>query len=549
MALCATAQELRTERISGQEPTDIRHCETSQGIESSGSADSLIEVRNIEIRTYVDTLRTITMRTDTIRQTEEINPNDRRGNYVELHAGAGIGSVTGLGSKNHNFLSRDLYWGNASATNKAGVSGVAQLQYVCFFHPSVGIGIGAWLANYTSYGTLAGDFVFPMSPKIVDSSGEPYIHHATINSWTERQTLHTIGVPISLQFQAWGKKRGAAGFFFDLGAAPVYTLVDCQYLSNYHILNGEIEHWGAYPNWSSGDNMLELHEVREFHKIAYNGQKGSLSVKRFTATAFFDLGLLIRLSRRTDMLIGIYGHYTFLDIQNAPPAEIGWKTEDFKNLEMSEYKGMLASKWQEDKTVTANETSMTSKTLVNNTGMLNLHPVEAGVKLGLHWHSAFKPKKKLTYEQHLDTALQLVERHDSIINARVITLTRAQQVQQHVDKLNRIYFTFDSYTLSDEAKQFLAAIADQLRTIPNKIIIGGHASKEGTRRHNEQLALNRALAVRRYLISLGIDAKRMMAKEYGSSVQNAINTNNDMSLDRRVEIIVIDNANQELVTY
>ena len=511
--LCATAQESRTERLPGSEPTDVRSSETRRTLSSNPTADSVLNIRTT-IRTYVDTLRIISMHTDTLRQAAELDPNDRRGHYVELHAGAGLGSVEGLGESKYGFIRRDLQHATASGYEKAGLSGVVQLQYAYFFHPSVGIGIGAWLANYTSHGTLSGEFVYPRTATMLDSDNEPYEHHAAIGAWDERQTVHTVGVPVSLQFQAWGKKRGAAGFFFDLGAAPVYTVK-----SNYHVLSGNIEHYGRYEQWAmTGKPAPELHDVKEFHSITYNGQQAALDVKRFSATAFVDLGLLIRMSQHTDLLLGIYAHYTFLDIQNASLTDIGWKTDDFPNLDMQPYNGILAT----------------------NCIKGQLHPAEAGVKLGLHWHTPAKPKQHYTYEQHMDTTVRLAERRDTVIIEKVETLSRTEQVQQQIDKLNRIYFAFDSYALNEESKQFLAAIAQQLNTVPNKIVIGGHASKEGTKRHNEQLALNRALTVRRYLISLGVDAKRMIAKEYGSTVPNAINTHNEMSLDRRVEIILQD---------
>ena len=531
--LCISAQDHRTERMSGQEPTDISRSETRQGITGNNSADSVISIRTYEIRTYIDTLRTITMRTDTIRKVANADPNDRKGHYVELHAGVGYGSVMGLGSLDKMLLSREMRYFNAKAQESAGLSGVVQLQYACFFHPSVGIGIGAWMANYTSYSTIDGEFVLPRSAKVIDSSGEPYEHHATISDWRERHTLHTIGVPISLQFQAWGKKRGAAGFFFDLGIAPAYTLLTKDnLLTNYHVLSGTVEHWGRYPQWATdGVPAPELHQQHEFQTESYADKKSGLTIKKFTATAFFDIALLIRMSRHTDLLLGVYGQYTFLDIQDARDPEtgdlpeIGWKTDAFPNLNMPPYNGMLASRWMDkDKNIMSG----------------NLHPVEAGVKIGLHWHTPFKPKQRFSYEQHMDTTIQLVERHDSIVNERIETLSRAEHIQRQLDKLNRIYFAFDSYALTDDTKQFLADIAAQLQTIPNKVIIGGHASKEGTRRHNEQLAVNRALAVRRYLISLGIEPKRLIAKDYGSTVPNAINTGNEMSLDRRVEIIVLD---------
>ena len=84
----------------------------------------------------------------------------------------------------------------------------------------------------------------------------------------------------------------------------------------------------------------------------------------------------------------------------------------------------------------------------------------------------------------------------------------------------------------------LLQIAAELQTIPNKIFIGGHASKEGSRAHNARLAKLRALEVKYFLMDCGISGKRMIVKDFGSDVENAINIHHDLSLDRRVEIIV-----------
>ena len=58
--------------------------------------------------------------------------------------------------------------------------------------------------------------------------------------------------------------------------------------------------------------------------------------------------------------------------------------------------------------------------------------------------------------------------------------------------------------------------------------------------YNELLALNRATAVKNYLVSLGIPAEQLEVKNYGSRVANEDNMTKDLSLDRRVEIIIMD---------
>ena len=109
-----------------------------------------------------------------------------------------------------------------------------------------------------------------------------------------------------------------------------------------------------------------------------------------------------------------------------------------------------------------------------------------------------------------------------------------------MDKLNKIFFAFDSYVLSSKSKKYLRDIYEELKDLPNHIIIGGHSSEEGQQEYNEQLALSRATAVKNYLVSLGIPEQQLEVKNYGARVANEENTQKDLSLDRRVEIIIVE---------
>lgn len=474
-------------------------------VNAQTTTDSLVTVRTLEVRTVTDTLRQATQREQTVEVTDSAT---RKGNYVEFHLGGGLGNA------GYGLLRKDLTDPSATGHEQAAFSAALQLQYAHFFHPNVGIGIGAWLANYTSYGSLSGDFVFQKQYDSDDLGGtalsEEYVHHVEIKSWRERHTVHTVGVPISLQFQAWGK-RETAGFFAALGVAPTYTLK-----SNYNVLEGEIEHWGEYgENGSKGP----LHDAHEFHAIDYKGTTGKFTLQQISATAFVDLGLLVKMSEQTDLLLGVYGHYTVKDLQGERSIKrIGWRTDEFPNLLMEPYRGILATQ------------------CIGKDGAL--HPWQAGIKLGVHWHSKPQPRRHTVMVP--DTIMQIVERQDSVWVERIDTihLTPTQRIQREIDKLNRIYFAFDSYLINDESKLFLDQIAEQLKTIPNQVVIGGHASREGLRIHNQRLAHLRALVVKYYLVDKGVPSKRLIVRDYGSSVPNAINVNHELSLDRRVEIIV-----------
>lgn len=82
--------------------------------------------------------------------------------------------------------------------------------------------------------------------------------------------------------------------------------------------------------------------------------------------------------------------------------------------------------------------------------------------------------------------------------------------------IQTIYFEYDSSTLSSEAKAALEQAAQWLRQNPTKSIrIEGNCDERGTTEYNLGLGERRALAARRYLISLGVDPERIFTISYG----------------------------------
>ena len=85
------------------------------------------------------------------------------------------------------------------------------------------------------------------------------------------------------------------------------------------------------------------------------------------------------------------------------------------------------------------------------------------------------------------------------------------------NKLLMVHFAFDSAQLSDEAQSELRTNADYLRKTPNaRIVIEGHCDERGSAEYNLALGERRAIAVKKYLAWLGIDASRLQTVSYGS---------------------------------
>jgi peptidoglycan-associated lipoprotein len=85
--------------------------------------------------------------------------------------------------------------------------------------------------------------------------------------------------------------------------------------------------------------------------------------------------------------------------------------------------------------------------------------------------------------------------------------------------LQDVHFGYDSFELSDNARELLRVNADWLREHANtKVEVEGHTDSRGTVEYNLALGAKRATAARDYLVSLGISADRITTISYGKEL-------------------------------
>ena len=88
----------------------------------------------------------------------------------------------------------------------------------------------------------------------------------------------------------------------------------------------------------------------------------------------------------------------------------------------------------------------------------------------------------------------------------------------------------------------LDEVARQLIAAPTvKVEVGGHTDSHGKYTTNVRLSVQRAEAVRAYLIMRGVDADRLVARGYGPDKPISGNGNaSGRAMNRRVELKRID---------
>ncbi|WP_306641173.1 OmpA family protein [Sanyastnella coralliicola] len=116
-----------------------------------------------------------------------------------------------------------------------------------------------------------------------------------------------------------------------------------------------------------------------------------------------------------------------------------------------------------------------------------------------------------------------------------------------VVRLDNIYYDYNKSEIRDDARRDLDRLVQIMNENPNmKIELSSHTDARGTDSYNLRLSDRRAKAAVNYLVSKGIDKKRMTAKGYGETkllndCGNDVEcTEREHQLNRRTEFKILD---------
>jgi outer membrane protein OmpA-like peptidoglycan-associated protein len=111
-----------------------------------------------------------------------------------------------------------------------------------------------------------------------------------------------------------------------------------------------------------------------------------------------------------------------------------------------------------------------------------------------------------------------------------------------IEILQQVHFATGKATILPDSFALLQQVVDAIvRNNVKKVSVEGHTDNKGVKAANQTLSEDRARSVRDYLISQGVEAKRLEAVGYGDSRPIAPNlTARGRELNRRVEFIVLE---------
>lgn len=125
-----------------------------------------------------------------------------------------------------------------------------------------------------------------------------------------------------------------------------------------------------------------------------------------------------------------------------------------------------------------------------------------------------------------------------------------QASENEADKtvvMDSVFFAYKSTEVADEAKEHLKYVAKFLQDQNSSgLIIYGHSDSIGSAKYNKKLSLERATNVKKVLVSLGIDEKRIKAIGVGEAEPIADNsTVAGREKNRRIEFKIVKNEKSE----
>lgn len=133
----------------------------------------------------------------------------------------------------------------------------------------------------------------------------------------------------------------------------------------------------------------------------------------------------------------------------------------------------------------------------------------------------------------------IVDEKGNLVSGATGSGARFEDTMQPVSgvKFAPVYFAFDSYALAPSEVSKIEQVAQHLQqNATHVVVVEGNCDERGSNEYNLSLGENRALAVRSYLVNLGVAADRIQTRSYGEEKPAVAGTGEEVwRLNRRDE--------------
>jgi len=155
--------------------------------------------------------------------------------------------------------------------------------------------------------------------------------------------------------------------------------------------------------------------------------------------------------------------------------------------------------------------------------------------IGLHNRNRYLVEVSApNYKPEIDTVV--IEHDMDSVNYQLVSVKPGS-----ILRLQRIYFAQGDYKIQPDSYGELSELLLLLERYPNMIVrLEGHTDRLGGRQANMTLSQNRVDEIKKYLISKGIEDKRIKTQAFGGNRPlSTENTEESRQLNRRVEVRIL----------
>ena len=421
---------------------------------------------------------------------------------------------------------------------KYAFTNMLEAGYAYFFHPKMGVGLGVGISRISAKAVLGtggtihvkNDEQYILDPEKPDLPADAYWYYMDFdcNNFAEKQGIWAIDIPLTFQFEHRMGENKRHGIFASLGVKGFFPI---QARTKFEGGNIKIEGDDPYLN------VHYLYTLTPHFGETTMGSRHVTAKMRPSVDIIGNFGGLINLTKSTDLYLGIYASYGFLDI--LPKEKVNYI--EYSATTASSVNGMLNSNALE---------SYNNDKRYDATVSEKWNLVQAGIKVGLRFNTCHQKRQSMREDMR-----DFLDKYDGtekpvkptkeepkddgkgrgksepvyIIPVYVGDMGNGGSPRKPGEDPNtgkdpviddliqtlmdaRIYFPLDQDIPINPRLAHIAVdkAVSILKANPNiKIIIEGFTCRLGTETHNQDLGQRRASTIRNMFIAKGADPKQI----------------------------------------
>lgn len=466
-----------------------------------------------------------TVATDTTKKTEELAFCPHR---VWFNLGGG--------------LTNNIYKRVPAMDQKYSLGAMAEVGYTYFFNENWGIGLGVGIQHIAAKALLD----FNGQTEVLQTGYNPndpartYTMYFKGSDLQEKQSIWAIEVPLTAQYEyRFGNKRN--GIYAGLGVKGYFPI---KARTNFSAESGTLTTEG----YEDEINVYYGSDLTPHFGQTTLTAKSSLTKLRPSVDIHADLGGIIGLSRRTDLYLGVYCSYGFLNI--LPKETTDYLTQTSVTPTINGFMNSnLISKLNEN---LKEEDQMSTK--------WNLFQI--GVKAGFKFKTCKGYGKDAEYMNDLKRRFmnEMMKKSNEPIIVKTteyvyivpVTPTNVEEedkdtkenILQLAEALSNTKILFDLDKdipkITDNNDNIRKTVEILKKDKSLGLIVEGYTCDLGSEAHNRDLAQRRAIAIRQMFINQGVSPDQISIASYTyNDPQNKINIPDTKREEHRAAIFRI----------